>query len=389
MRQIALLQAQESEGRPKLIRGDVHVQTRGEAWSAPWNETGKIGTILGRRIDARTANRSARRNRRPLASKRTVSVRSGDDVEILLSTYNGAAYLPAFLESLEAQDCDAWRLTARDDGSRDATLSILKTWCNRFPDRARVLDGERAPNLGLIRSFSRLIEESSASYVMFADQDDIWLPSKVRITLEKMRAKQDELGKQSPILLHTDLKLVDKDLQIINSSLWKSQGVRPSAPSFPKILVENVAWGCTTMINRQLVSLVGSIPKEAVYHDWWVTLTAAAFGHVVAISAPTILYRRHGLNESAISNLASVFKAALRDPIAARQRLTEVLAGSRPRVVAFLHRHRTRLTPSQIAAADAFLSLGDANFVSRRVHIARHGLLFSSSLRNIGLFVLL
>jgi glycosyltransferase involved in cell wall biosynthesis len=311
-------------------------------------------------------------------------------IEILLSTYNGSAYLDALLESIFGQDYDDWSLLIRDDGSTDTTRDIVNVWRQNHADKIIIIDEHVGDNVGAVRSFSRLLEQSSAPYVMFADQDDVWLPEKVRITFEAMRRQESKSDAARPVLVHTDLTIVDEDLRVLSKSLWNYQGVVPGRnPKLSRIMVENCAWGCTTMLNRSLVTTLGSIPPDATYHDWWIALVAAAFGDIVAVHEQTILYRRHEQNESQISDIRRVSRSAFSNPQAPRRRLARIFEQSRPQVIKLLELYRQRLAPEQIAAAEAFLHLPDRNFLSKRFDILRHGLVFSGSRRTLGLFVLI
>ena len=73
-------------------------------------------------------------------------------LSVLMSTYNGALFLPDMLASLADQTTSDWHLLARDDGSTDATLSILNNFSVRFPDKVTVLNG-KGPRLGPSASF--------------------------------------------------------------------------------------------------------------------------------------------------------------------------------------------------------------------------------------------
>lgn len=313
-----------------------------------------------------------------------------EQVEILLSTYNGETYLDAFLNSLLNQDYSDWILTVRDDGSSDRTRDILVEWAKRYPEKIVIYEPNIVKNLQVARSYSELMRQSSRPYVMFADQDDIWLPDKVRITLEAMRQRESEVGSCRPILVHTDLTVVDKDLRVLGRSAWRIQGCRVSNPTFASMMVENVVTGCTMMLNRPLVELSGTIPAAAVYHDWWLALVAAAFGDVIPVRRSTILYRRHGSNETGLLNIFQVYWSALSDRRTLRGKAGAYFIEERgPRVSAFLERYRDRLSPDQIRAAEALLGLLRRNPLSRRIEIVRHGLFFGAPMKNVGLIALI
>jgi len=108
-------------------------------------------------------------------------------IEVLLATYNGARFLREQIESILSQDYQALCILAADDGSQDDTPAILAEYAERFPKRLRVLGGA-APTGSAKANFLRLMHHASEAYVCFSDQDDVWLPSKVRLSLETMQA---------------------------------------------------------------------------------------------------------------------------------------------------------------------------------------------------------
>jgi len=91
-------------------------------------------------------------------------------ITILLSTYNGARYLPEQLASFEHQTYAGWQLIWRDDGSVDNTISIMRDFAARIgPDRCREAACS-GPHLGAAQSFLALLPEAtSADAVAFAD----------------------------------------------------------------------------------------------------------------------------------------------------------------------------------------------------------------------------
>lgn len=317
-------------------------------------------------------------------------VDSDDHVEILLSTFNGATHLDELIESITRQDHTNWSLRIRDDGSSDQTVGVIQEWQAKFPEIIHTFDGITKSNIGVVKSFSSLLESSSAPYVMMADQDDVWLPEKVRLTLDAMRQREANAPTARPILVHTDLVMVDQELKILSPSLWKYQGLAPGrGRAFSRIIVENTVWGCTAMLNRSLVEVVGWIPVATIHHDWWIALVAAAFGDIVSLPDSRILWRRHRHSESEVSSISNASLRLGSNIQAARRRLLELFSESRPRVKCFLERYRDKLQPSDIAAAEAFLHLPQRAPIGRRQDILRHGLLFGANLRNLGLMALL
>ena len=129
-------------------------------------------------------------------------------------------------------------------------------------------------------------------YIMFADQDDVWLSDKIQKTYAVMK-KTEKSG--IPIAVHTDLRVVDSELQTISPSYYTLENREPRANDLKQLLTKNTAAGCTMMINRPLVDLglQHSVLMKKTLHDWGYMLLARLYGEIVFINEPTILYRQH------------------------------------------------------------------------------------------------
>lgn len=216
-------------------------------------------------------------------------------VEILLATYNGEKYIEELLESIKKQTYQEISLLIRDDGSTDNTVDLIERSLSGW-DRPWRWASISMTTSGVINNFTALMSDSKADYMMFADQDDYWLPEKVEKTLGEMKRLEVLHGINSPLLVHSDLEVVDQSLNRIASSFWGYTKINPSLNTLNRLLIQNNVTGCAMMINRHLLSLALPIPKEALMHDWWLALVAAAFGAIGIVLEPTIRYRQHGKN---------------------------------------------------------------------------------------------
>lgn len=220
-------------------------------------------------------------------------------IYIVLSTYNGALYLEDFLISLEMQSCQNWKLLARDDGSKDETLSILQNFANKVK-KVEIISSNT--NIGVKASFAYLVERAldykNCNYMMFADQDDVWNADKIEKTFHKMQELRSIYWRDMPLLVHSDLTVVDENLEAIAPSFWKYQNINPNKQKLFDFLVDNNVTGCTVMINLAFAEKVKTIPKEAILHDWWIAMVASAFGKIAYINEPLILYRQHEKNDT-------------------------------------------------------------------------------------------
>lgn len=210
-------------------------------------------------------------------------------VQVLLSTFNGRKYLKELLESLFSQNLPtncSLEVLARDDGSNDGTLALLDDFAVK-ETRLKIIPGR---NMGVVASFFELLNKSDpmADYYFFCDQDDIWLPTKIKRATEmlnKMRSK--------PALYFARLQYVNSKLRPIGQSSL------PKNISFECSIVENLASGCSISFNRYLRKLTLETalpPKVCLMHDWWMYILANACGEVIYDSVPSVWYRQHNAN---------------------------------------------------------------------------------------------
>jgi len=225
-------------------------------------------------------------------------------VAVLLSTYNGAAYLPEQLDSLAAQQGVTVRLHVRDDGSSDSTLEVLRGYARHWPSLANIRSG---PNLGAAGSFLELLRTApdDADFYAFCDQDDVWLPRKLA------RAAEALGGDERPALYCSNLTCVAEDLTPLGVPAPNGD------PRLEHLIFENIATGCTVVMNAAARDLVNArLPQRGVVmHDWWCALVVAAnCGRVHYDPEPSLLYRQHGANSvgSSASRLGQTLRNAAR-----------------------------------------------------------------------------
>lgn len=216
-----------------------------------------------------------------------------ETVEILLATYNGECYIREQIDSILNQEYSNWIVRVCDDASTDHTYEILSEYRNRFPDKFILEKNQKGFGSAKL-NFFHLIRQSSCDYVMCCDQDDVWLPNKISLTLQEMKRNEKE---DMPVLVHTDLKVVDAKLHVLSESFFQHSNLRKSF-EYRDILIQNHVTGCTMMMNRPLVDLLNMQEnyEDILMHDWLAVIVAAGLGKVAFVDCPTMLYRQHAVN---------------------------------------------------------------------------------------------
>ena len=211
-------------------------------------------------------------------------------IAVLLSTYNGERYLREQLDSVLAQDGVDITLLARDDGSKDGTVSILQGYAAHHAN-VILLQEE---NAGAEESFNRLCayanENIQADYYAFCDQDDVWDADKLSVATKALARYE----KEKPSLYFSNLRMVDSELNYIRN-LFQPDEVKATKDM---ALLQIFTYGCTCVFNRRALECYCSVERNQTFHDNWVYVLCAYLGHVCYDPIPHISYRQHGTNLS-------------------------------------------------------------------------------------------
>jgi glycosyltransferase involved in cell wall biosynthesis len=304
-------------------------------------------------------------------------------VDILLATYNGERFLAEQLESIVRQSYKEWRVIVRDDGSADRTMEIIQRFRSEMGGRLVVVrDG--LGRLGPALNFGRLLGVSDAPYVALCDQDDVWHPEKLERLLAIMWEAEREVGAEAPVLVHSDLTVIDAEGRVIARSFWKYQGLRPEVGnSWRRLLVQNVVTGCASMFNGALRVLAAPVPPEAVMHDWWLALVAACLGRVKHTWWCSTFYRQHGANDTGAKRWSVGYVMRRVGGLAGDRSLEKTQA----QATALVARYGERLGSDVAEVVSGYGGLKEKGAVERRLYVARHGLWKIGVIRNLGMLV--
>lgn len=210
-------------------------------------------------------------------------------VIVLLSSYNGEKYIKEQLLSVLNQQGVDVNIIVRDDGSKDATISIVSDLINNNSNITLI----KGTNTGSRDSFFTLLEyatQLSGKYIAFCDQDDVWDNNKLSEGIKMLESMNTG---DVPALYCSNLKVVDSELNFIR---LMNSGIL--SPDKNTSLLVNIATGCTCILNRALLDFFISLPRpeNVVMHDWWLYALASFSGEVIYDRRSFINYRQHEQN---------------------------------------------------------------------------------------------
>lgn len=219
-------------------------------------------------------------------------------VAIIMSTYNGASYLPEQLDSLLTQEGVDVKIFIRDDGSTDGTHEVLKSYIEKCSNICFV-NAQNCENIGVKDSFLSLLEwainqEPEIQYFAFADQDDVWKKEKLAAALSLMNEAMVDRNEMQ--MYFSNKTIVDKDLQLVREDHLTYFG------DYFDLFWHAVAYGCTMVINRPMALLsTAHRPSSLFIHDSWIYRLAILCGaRIIFDERSFILYRQHGDNSCGI-----------------------------------------------------------------------------------------
>lgn len=223
-----------------------------------------------------------------------------ETVLILLACYNGSEFICQQIESIQHQDYEDWVLWVRDDGSTDNTINIVRNFAET-DKRIRLFVNNNNSKRGPAKNFEALMllaDKENIKYFMFSDQDDVWRKNKLFLMVEKIKKIENQSSSLEPILIHSDLEVVDSSLNTINKSFFVYQGINHEPINSVRILLpQNFVTGCAVIFNKSLLSLALPVPSEVIMHDWWLSLLASSAGRLEYVDQALVKYRQHSSNE--------------------------------------------------------------------------------------------
>ena len=221
-----------------------------------------------------------------------------ESIAVIIPVYNGAAYLSEALESVLAQTLPADEIIVIDDGSKDASVQIARS----FP-QVRVIE---QANAGVSASRNRGAAETSATWIAFLDQDDLWAPEKLERQIAAIRQHPD-----------TDVCLTGKRdlMQVGHTEVFELQRVVLPPPSrlVGRLLYKRLRFvpSCTLVRRSAYLAAGGFEPVATPCEDWDLWLRMQQAGAVfTSCPEPLLLYRCHTSNVS--SNGMKMYHGELR-----------------------------------------------------------------------------
>ncbi|QUO33450.1 glycosyltransferase family 2 protein [Faecalicatena sp. Marseille-Q4148] len=208
-------------------------------------------------------------------------------ISVAVVTYNGVRYLEQQLVSILNQLGEEDEVVISDDGSNDGTIDLIRSF-QKTDSRIRLISG---PGKGVKKNVEHALLHTRGKYIFLADQDDIWIDTKVETVLNCFREKH------CMVVIHdAHVFAGENPEEFMMDSFFD---FRNAGAGVVKNIVKNSYIGCCMAFRRELLETVIPIPSRIEMHDQWIgVLGDALFGESCFYRKPLLLYRRHGENQS-------------------------------------------------------------------------------------------
>lgn len=203
-------------------------------------------------------------------------------ISVCLAAYNGEKFIQEQIESILNQLDGSDELIISDNGSKDKTINIIS---NIGDQRIKLIHSKRTNSKtgSINNNFHNSISLAQGDIILLSDQDDVWLPGKVKLFREQLYLND---------LVLSDCIVVDSNLNTVRKSYFNDKELKLS---FISTIIKNPFLGCCMGFKRSLLKEFGEIPKSRfVAHDIWIGLNAFNKRNSIGvINQPLLLYRKH------------------------------------------------------------------------------------------------
>lgn len=225
---------------------------------------------------------------------------------VCMAAYNGERFIKKQIDSILCQLSPDDEFIISDDGSTDRTLEIIASYNDK---RIKLLHHKKNPKLAKVKhsrnfyyaaeNFGNALKEAKGDYIFLSDQDDVWLPNKVEVCIEKL--------KEADLVMHNLSEFSDD----INKGfvLYK---VNPIPKLWWKNLIKMNFWGCCMAFKKSVLDFAIPFPKNIIGHDYWISTIALKFFKVSYIPLPLILHRSYDGSVSYKAKNSLLFKIYFR-----------------------------------------------------------------------------
>ena len=197
-------------------------------------------------------------------------------VSVCIAAYNGQQFIVQQLDSILCQLDNNDEVIISDDGSTDRTIEIIESYKD-----SRIKLVHNLKSHGVVPNFENALLYTKGDYIFLSDQDDIWMPNKVKLMCEALQKNN---------LVICDAEIIDADNKLLYPSFYE---IRNSGTGFIKNFAANTYLGCCMAFRKDILAYILPFPKKIIMHDIWIGLCVELMGTSIFIHQQLVQYRKH------------------------------------------------------------------------------------------------
>jgi glycosyltransferase involved in cell wall biosynthesis len=222
-------------------------------------------------------------------------------ISVCITTYNGEKYIKQQIGSILCQLGIADEIIVSDDNSTDRTLEII----NSFEDtRIHIFNHTEINNpysgyyriiFAISRNVENALKYAKGDYIFLADQDDVWLPNRVKLSIERLQIYN---------LVISDCSMINRTGEVVKQSYF-NEHIHPSK-NVLRTFCKSSFHGCCMAFKKELKQDIIPFLNIPIGHDTWIGLVAIKKKYTIEfMRIPTVLYRLHNSNISVSETMNS------------------------------------------------------------------------------------
>ena len=203
---------------------------------------------------------------------------------VCMAAYNGSRFIDEQIRSILPELDDDDEVVIVDDGSADDTAAVVTAIAD---PRIRLLRNDH--NMGYVKSFERALQASTGGFIFLSDQDDIWLPGRVKQMMSALRGD---------MMVVSNCSHFGAEAGRFHDIRLRSSDSGRHAANIAGILVGyRLHWGCAIGLRSELLRLALPFPSYMhESHDQYLAMAGNVAGSIVYMDEDTILHRLHDNN---------------------------------------------------------------------------------------------
>lgn len=213
-------------------------------------------------------------------------------ISVCIATHNGARFVAEQLRSIMNQLHAGDEVIVSDDGSTDNTLKIISSLNDNrihlyhYNRPATSYTGKLRDCYYIRGNFENALRHAQGDYIFLADQDDLWLPSKV----DRMVSALADCD-----MAICDCRVADSALNVIDGSFLQGRRLTDNVWHY---IARTYFLGCTMAFTKHFLEKALPFPDLPLTHDAWLLLVSTCGFRFATIREPLMIYRRHDGNVS-------------------------------------------------------------------------------------------